>query len=304
MQGPIFRVRERWLRIVDRIHGLKDGERASLIDEIMGKTGSDAEKLAIAMELSIAAGWYSSGRQSVQLSHTLAASLIATDTPEDPPPLPWPSFELQVPSGLLATSKEQIHSIVMAPLPSYLCVEGSQPLHALLMLWDQRESYGVFDATTPQADVNKVSFENEALANDPEGIRVFLMARRLFFNTCFALAAHRSGGEDPQFCTNTKKTKAGINTHVLTPTRPLALRLKEVVQEVRSYIRGERSEVRVSTLVRGHWRNQPYGEGASLRKRLWIRPFYRGKGHLVDRPIYLFGEAPNLETTNEQQAAG
>ena len=28
--------------------------------------------------------------------------------------------------------------------------------------------------------------------------------------------------------------------------------------------------------VRGHWRNQPYGEKHTLRKRKWIMPFWKG----------------------------
>jgi hypothetical protein len=35
-------------------------------------------------------------------------------------------------------------------------------------------------------------------------------------------------------------------------------------------------------LVRGHWRNQPYGEHNSLRKAIWIKPFTKGKGVLKE----------------------
>lgn len=31
------------------------------------------------------------------------------------------------------------------------------------------------------------------------------------------------------------------------------------------------------SITRGHWRQQPYGPGRTLRKRIWIRPFIRGK---------------------------
>ena len=39
---------------------------------------------------------------------------------------------------------------------------------------------------------------------------------------------------------------------------------------------GEPRPLRVRTLVAGHWRNQPHGEGRVLRKLIWIRPFWRG----------------------------
>jgi len=35
-------------------------------------------------------------------------------------------------------------------------------------------------------------------------------------------------------------------------------------------------KVDVRFIVRGHWRNQPYGKGRSLVKRVWIKPFWKG----------------------------
>jgi len=35
-------------------------------------------------------------------------------------------------------------------------------------------------------------------------------------------------------------------------------------------------ELHVRFVVRGHWRNQPYGHGNSLRRPLWIKPYYKG----------------------------
>lgn len=39
-------------------------------------------------------------------------------------------------------------------------------------------------------------------------------------------------------------------------------------------------------LVRGHWRNQPYGEGMEKRKLIWIEPYYRGPdmAEVVNKP--------------------
>ena len=35
-------------------------------------------------------------------------------------------------------------------------------------------------------------------------------------------------------------------------------------------------KVTVRSLVSGHWRNQPCGEGKQDTKRIWIEPFWRG----------------------------
>ncbi len=32
-------------------------------------------------------------------------------------------------------------------------------------------------------------------------------------------------------------------------------------------------------LVRGHWKNQAHGPRSSLRKRIWIKPFWKGDEH-------------------------
>ncbi|HEY6872287.1 MAG TPA: hypothetical protein VI298_06105 [Geobacteraceae bacterium] len=38
----------------------------------------------------------------------------------------------------------------------------------------------------------------------------------------------------------------------------------------------EQREMHVRFVVRGHWRNQPYGPGNSLRRPVWIKPYYKG----------------------------
>lgn len=35
-------------------------------------------------------------------------------------------------------------------------------------------------------------------------------------------------------------------------------------------------------IVRGHWRNQVYGEGRALRRRQWIAPFWKGPENVVE----------------------
>lgn len=39
-------------------------------------------------------------------------------------------------------------------------------------------------------------------------------------------------------------------------------------------------------VVRGHWRNQPFGEGFQKRKLIWIKPFHKGPdmGEMIERP--------------------
>jgi hypothetical protein len=38
-------------------------------------------------------------------------------------------------------------------------------------------------------------------------------------------------------------------------------------------------ELTVRVLVTGHWKNQPYGPGSSLRKLIWIEPYWKGMSY-------------------------
>jgi len=52
-----------------------------------------------------------------------------------------------------------------------------------------------------------------------------------------------------------------------------------VLKPPKSYVslnKGTGEKIDKRFVVRGHWRNQPYGEGGKLRKLLWIKPFWKG----------------------------
>lgn len=52
-----------------------------------------------------------------------------------------------------------------------------------------------------------------------------------------------------------------------------------------NYLKDEpkkRREFNGQWIVRGHWRNQPYGEGLLKRKLIWIEPFIKGVGELEE----------------------
>jgi hypothetical protein len=63
--------------------------------------------------------------------------------------------------------------------------------------------------------------------------------------------------------------------------------------------------------VRGHWRQQPYGEGANLRRMQWIRPYTKGpdfiaaaaiRGGRVQPARVRFDVAESKESTNIREA--
>lgn len=74
-----------------------------------------------------------------------------------------------------------------------------------------------------------------------------------------------------------------VNTHRLT--RAVSI---DVTATVRDFVRGVgRDSPHVTTLVRGHWRQQTHGPKHSLRRTQWIEPFWRGDGPMQVRPTKL-----------------
>lgn len=45
---------------------------------------------------------------------------------------------------------------------------------------------------------------------------------------------------------------------------------------------GRMKRIRCRWIVRGFWREQPYGKGHALRRRQWIPPFVKGPS---DKPL-------------------
>lgn len=239
-------------------------------------------KTSLAMEILIAAHWQKNGLQSVVMAHKLAASLMATDCPPGRLRMPWPCFEVRVPNNLVTVDGNDMVSIAAyeEPLKDQLY---------LLVLWERNESLLVFDLDTIAESTGFESFEeldpDNWGATDEQTKRALLLAKKLFVNTVLSIDAHRSAGAASDFRVRERTSKEGTSVHEFALGDPLRI---DCVQDIRDFVAGRRSsEPKVSTMVRGHWRNQVHGAGRALRKLLWIQPFYRGHGPLVIRQTML-----------------
>ena len=114
----------------------------------------------------------------------------------------------------------------------------------------------------------------------------------LIVNTCLAMEAERELLKRPS---SGKKGKRGFakmasNRH---PQRWTFGRKLDIDMEyTRQYLRGNRgkgSPVKVRSLVRGHYRWQVCGKRNQERKRIWIKPFWRGPedGPVLVRQVHL-----------------
>jgi hypothetical protein len=78
-----------------------------------------------------------------------------------------------------------------------------------------------------------------------------------------------------------------IQTYVLG--KPLQINCRQAIVD---YLEGNttsRNSPTVQTLVRGHWKHQPYGPGLTARKLIHIEPYWRGPdgAPILIRPTHL-----------------
>jgi hypothetical protein len=237
------------------------------------------------------AHWHRNGLQSVELSHKLAAALMATNASGalDHARLPWPAFEIRIPPGLLESSHGELYSCVVQDTPEWLPrrhVKGSAGL--IVLYYDERSigHIGVeslagvarFEPSTHPAP--ELGMMREVLRaeydKDREG-RLQLLLMRLV--TGVILLVNEARADKPQAFPQhplrpVKRGHPRVNTHRVT--RSITI---DVTATVRDYVRGVgRDSPHVTTLVRGHWRQQAHGPRHTLRRTQWIEPFWRGEG--------------------------
>ena len=224
------------------------------------------------------------GCQHVELSHRLAASMMAT-TPVEGLRMPWPSFAVRIPSGLIfvdgddgVLSAEFIiireclddgvlgtHELVLwaYPLSLHIAAYGLDELGA-------RDRHVARDS--PMSDAFSRAEAESHGGYTPRDSRALTLATRLALGVIAELessgATVVSGGRRTEHAKPPRKVG---QPWVLS--RPVVV---DVRSEVRDFCMGGGRVPSVRTMVRGHWRRQPHGPGSTLRKMIHIEPFWRG----------------------------
>lgn len=220
--------------------------------------------------------WAESGMQSIEMPHKFAAALMATSY-VDTPPLPWPEFEIQIPFGILVSSKIGSAVSVLVSSDDDGCITTNV----------------LFERGFCPLNLSKRFAEDVVFADDvgpaeiAEAERLHLLIRRLVVNTCLHVNERRSGSST---CTIKRDSRGRPVPRGFKLGRALDLDCR---QHVRDYFSGvKRSSPTTVTLVRGHWRNQACGPRNELRRLMWIEPFYRGPdgAPMLIRPTKIGGD--------------
>lgn len=246
-----------------------------------------------------AALWYHQGLNQIVLGHKMAAALLATkvnkDAVKDIQP-PWRAFYISLPDKMFFIKGNDgkdvpVYGVIVARMKYPLSESNRSPwqyvaiTNTSLTLW--RHGF------TTEMLVDDRGFEG--LENDnpfSEEIsdldeRANSMLGHLIVNVCLAMNDPSNIKSQPKeewrgwsAAKSSRKNKLpSCRTYILS--REGILDCREAVTE---YLRTgkQRKGLTVQTLVSGHFRNQAHGPQHSLRKVIWVEPFWRGP---EDAPI-------------------
>jgi hypothetical protein len=256
--------------------------------------------------------WAEAAYPTIQLAHTFAAGLMATNISKeiaDEIRLPFPAILLEVPSGLLDLETETgallpITRILITRMPNtriqgigwaYIALTPT-PLTFWRFGCKTEDMLGIGDWETHKTANPEFNPFSQPITDRDE--RLGNLIGRLILNVCLAMA-------DPA---NVKPIGPGHKAHAQAHHRrqpgPPVIRNFQVGKPLKhdfrrlvtAYLHGEREyrELSVQTLVAGHWKRQPYGEARALRKTIWIVPYWRGP---EDAPIIQRPHVLGKETT-------
>lgn len=250
--------------------------------------------------------WYDNGLPTIELGHKLASSLLMTKVPKDvldDIQMPFPAFRINVPSGLMNfTDGEVLHIKVGDHIKPAL--DNGEPVMgtAFAVRVENGGTYSIAEDLPRLLQMNykdhvKLPFDiepeysNKIASSIPikvkdEDATRLSMVSQLIAGVCL----YMTGGDDIQFpVKKVGKAHSTWNGNRREPGPPLVrtFRMTRPVvhdfrQMVSDYCHGKSSKMTVQTHVTGHWKNQAYGRGRMLRKRLYIEPYWKGS---VDAPI-------------------
>jgi hypothetical protein len=196
--------------------------------------------------------WFLRGFPRLELSHKYAAALCCTDCP---PELdvrsPWPAWSLVLPPDLLGDDQTLARVWVHAV--------GAERPRWVLNVWRGGDVQCVVDS-------------------DATAITA-IMVENMIRGACLSITdpeVHRKqGSKAPARGKGNKRQGPPDLTQarfMLAP--PVTVDLRQHVAEA---ITGRHTGApKVQFLVRGHWRDQAHGHARTLRKTIWIQPFWKG----------------------------
>lgn len=239
--------------------------------------------------------WAKTGRNVINLTHSLAAALMLTEPPKmaegETLKLPWPVFAISVPSGIIPVlhhDKQEWADLiwVYSFLGNHRELGPSTPFFRWMVekrsmqVWRDRYPYKIEE---PEDEKVYSLFPGEPVPGKEDDLSL-TAALRLIRNLCSWIEATNSLSGPASVSKKRKKSRKSTEsprprTWNLGQGFKLQSELRAMAAEValgRTNYAPEGWRVRVRHIVSGHWKMQIYGKNRSLRKRIWVKPYWRG----------------------------
>lgn len=187
--------------------------------------------------------------------------------------LPWPAFNIMLPSPLLEVGNEQItQALVLQGIDGRVIVvaanrEGGQ--------WTSKRRPLTEFAQDVWEHAPHAGEDSDDLGSDEK--RMLSLIERVVIGVALEFDANASTAPRGRTHKRRKSDEPTIWTYKLV--RDVRV---DVRRWVTDYIRGGGKSPTVQSLVRGHWKFQARGPGLSERERIHIEPYWRGA---EDAPI-------------------
>jgi hypothetical protein len=207
--------------------------------------------------------WLDSNFSKLEIGHKLAASLCLTDVPDDlEVKAPWIAWSFVIPDGLLLGMPDK---------------QGELESFARVFCKGAQISYLVSSKGRCVGPVNPDQ------SDAPERVvHLFKLLNSLVKGACLALSDPEQykkkniSGNEGSFKSKRTGGAPVLNNARFMLSAAVQVDLRDVVHAVQRGERRKGGKLTVQFLVRGHWKNQAYGPQQSLRKRIWLQPFWKG----------------------------
>ena len=245
--------------------------------------------------LQLLALWYDQGLPKIVMGHRYCAALMCTSVAKEASHLikpPWRSFMIELPDGMLHTDnsrtggRAKLTRVLVGVFTTLLNEESwnwTVFSDAGVNLWTHGVSapHLADDGSVNEGLWDNVTF-NEGLTEEDSKIRSLI--GRLVQGVCLAMSQpgnSRPVGKGSHGKVFNHRGSAEPTCRVFKLGTDLKVDCR---QNIKDYLSGDRKTgpVSVQTMVRGHWKMQPYGPRSELRRLIWLEPFWRGP---EDAPI-------------------
>ncbi len=235
---------------IDKAAAASDAVYGKIYADCVGFLNSMDEASRVTLD-DLLPAWLGSSYARLEVGHRLAAALCLTDTPPELSVVaPWGAWSLVVPSGLLMVrgQPDELARVWCSGVEPEFCVTAAGRL----------VPFRTVRANSARAAEAIESLTRAAclILSDPQELG---KSRRRSIDR-----GKRSGRSGPP---DLLQARFVLGNPVSVDAR---LALQEYVDG------GSGSALTVQFLVRGHARMQPHGPKSSLRKKIWIEPFWKG----------------------------